>query len=133
MGQRFPLHDGRSLGDGIVKIREEICRRCELCLKLQRSLWRAARALIAPALCSHLSSAHFFLGPPPPRPLAFPSPSHCSSDVAALTASWIPTQRGEGRHSSCLPRHLICGWQPADRMECCCWWWAWLDRVKAAG
>lgn len=32
-------------------------------------------------------------------------------------ASWIPTQRGEGQHSSSLPRHLICGWQPADRME----------------
>jgi len=51
------------------------------------------------------------------HPNCFPSPSYCSSDTARNTASWIPTQRGEGRHSNSLPRHLICAWQPADRME----------------
>lgn len=45
------------------------------------------------------------------------------------TASWIPTQRGEGQHSSSLPRHLICAWQPADRME----WWGWSGGAGGGG
>lgn len=53
------------------------------------------------------------------------------------TASWIPTQRGEGQHSNSLPRHLICAWQPANRMEGWRWGgvgvWGGLERVKATG
>lgn len=45
------------------------------------------------------------------------------------TASWIPTQRGEGQHSNSLPRHLICAWQPADRMG----WWGWGGGAGRAG
>ncbi|TWW77542.1 hypothetical protein D4764_12G0009320 [Takifugu flavidus] len=34
-----------------------------------------------------------------------------------MAASWIPTQHSKGRRSRRLPRHLICAWQPADRMQ----------------
>lgn len=42
-------------------------------------------------------------------------------------ASWIPTQRGKGQRS--LPRHLICAWQPVDRME----GWGWVEGIGGTG